>query len=77
MKLMELMSKNPAEFYRMIPGSITKGAAADLVIFGEKELWIVRKEDFASKASNSPFIGWELPGKIHYTISSGKIVYQR
>ena len=39
MKLMELMSKNPAEFYRMIPGSITKGAAADLVIFGEKELW--------------------------------------
>ncbi len=35
MKLMELMSKNPAEFYRMIPGSITKGAA-DLVIFGEK-----------------------------------------
>ena len=77
MKLMELMSKNPAEFYRMIPGSITKGAAADLVIFGEKELWAVRKEDFASKASNSPFIGWELPGKIHYTISSGKIVYQR
>ena len=76
MKLMELMSKNPAEFYRMVPGSVTKGAPADLVIFGEKETWIVRKEDFASKASNSPFIGWELPGKVHYTICSGKIVYQ-
>lgn len=76
MKLMELMSKNPAEFYRMVPGSITKGAPADLVIFGEKETWTVRKEDFASKASNSPFIGWELPGKVHYTICSGKIVYQ-
>ena len=63
MKLMELMSKNPAEFYRMVPGSVTKGAPADLVIFGEKETWTVRKEDFASKASNSPFIGWELPGK--------------
>lgn len=75
MKLMELMSKNPAEFYRMTPGSVTKGAPADLVIFGENELWTVRKEDFASKASNSPFIGWELPGKIHYTICSGKIVY--
>ena len=57
MKLMELMSKNPAEFYRMVPGSVTKGAPADLVIFGEKETWTVRKEDFASKASNSPFIG--------------------
>lgn len=77
MKLMELMSKNPAEFYRMTPGSVTKGAPADLVIFGENELWTVRKEDFASKASNSPFIGWELPGKIHYTICSGKIVYHK
>ena len=76
MKLMELMSKNPAEFYRMVPGSVTKGAPADLVIFGEKETWTVRKEDFASKASNSPFIGGELPGKVHYTICSGKIVYQ-
>ena len=76
MKLMELMSKNPAEFYRMVPGSVTKGAPADLVIFGEKETWTVRKEDFASKAYNSPFIGWELPGKVHYTICSGKIVYQ-
>ncbi|MDO5340787.1 MAG: dihydroorotase [Eubacteriales bacterium] len=75
-KLMELMSKNPAEFYRMVPGSVTKGAPADLVIFGEKETWTVRKEDFASKASNSPFIGWELLGKVHYTICSGKIVYQ-
>lgn len=76
MKLIELMSKNPAEFYRMVPGSITNGAPADIVIFGENELWTVEKGEFASKASNSPFIGWELPGKIHYTICSGKIVYQ-
>ena len=52
MKLMELMSKNPAEFYRMEPASIAEGAVADLVIFGENELWTVDK--FASKASNSP-----------------------
>lgn len=76
MKLIELMSKNPAEFYRMVPGSITKGASADIVIFGEKDLWTVNREDFASKACNSPFIGWELPGKVHYTICSGKIIYQ-
>lgn len=73
-ELMACMSKNPAEFYRMIPGSVTEDAPADLVIFGEKELWKV--EHFASKASNSPFIGWELPGKVHYTICAGKIVYE-
>lgn len=74
MKLMELMSKNPAEFYRMVPASVSEGAVADLVIFGENEIWKV--EEFASKASNSPFLGWELPGKIHYTICDGKIVYK-
>lgn len=74
MKLMELMSKNPAEFYRMEPASIAEGAVADLVIFGENELWTVDK--FASKASNSPFRGWELPGKVHFTICDGNIVYE-
>lgn len=74
LKLMELMSKNPAEFYRMEPASITEGAVADLVIFGENELWTVDK--FASKASNSPFKGWELPGKVHFTICDGNIVYE-
>lgn len=74
MELMACMSKNPSEFYRMVPGSITEGAPADLVIFGEHEKWTV--DYFASKASNSPFRGWELPGKVHYTICAGKIVYK-
>lgn len=74
MQLLACMSKNPAEFYRLIPGSIMEGAPADLVVFGEKEVW--KAEKFASKASNSPFTGWELPGKIHYTICAGKIVYE-
>lgn len=74
LQLMECMSKNPAEFYRMVPGSVTEGAPADLVIFGEKERWTVDR--YASKATNSPFTGWELPGRVHYTICAGKIVYK-
>lgn len=73
-KLMELMSRNPAEFYRMIPGSIAEDAPADLIIFSETERW--RVEQFVSKASNSPFSGWELPGRVYYTICAGKIVYK-
>ncbi|MCD8250216.1 MAG: dihydroorotase [Lachnospiraceae bacterium] len=71
--LLRLMSRAPAEFYNMIPGRIEADAPADLVIFGEKERWKV--ESFASKAKNSPFLGWELPGRVHYTICAGKIVY--
>jgi len=76
LKLMELMSKNPMEFYHQKPVSVAPGNAADLVVFGENEMWEVKEEEFASKASNSPFIGWELPGKVHFTICSGEIVYQ-
>ena len=74
LELMALMSRNPAKFYRMIPGSIAEDAPADLVIFSEKEYW--RADHFISKSSNSPFTGWELPGKIYYTICGGKIVYK-
>ena len=74
-KLMELMSTNPAKLYRMIPGSISEDEPADIVIFGENEEWEVKEEEYASKAVNSPFTGWTLPGKVHYTICGGKIVY--
>ncbi len=74
MQLIRLMSTNPALFYRMIPGSISSEAPADLVIFGENESWTV--DHFASKAENSPFKGWTLPGRVHYTICGGQIVYK-
>ena len=73
-KLIELMSANPLKFYNIESEKIQAGQKADLVIFGENEEWVVT--DYASKAVNSPFTGWKLPGKIHYTICKGKIVYE-
>lgn len=73
-KLLELMSKNHFEFYRMKPGCIQENAPADIVIFGENEEWTV--DGYESKASNSPFTGWKLPGRVHYTICRGRIAYR-
>ena len=73
MKLIELMSTNLAKFYRLEPGTVAAGSPADLVIFGEDDIWVADK--FASKAVNTPFAGWELPGRVHHTICGGKIVY--
>lgn len=74
-ELIQKMSTAPCSLYGLKGGRIEEGAAADLVLFSPKERWTVSK--FASKSSNSPFIGEELPGVIYYTICDGKIVYQR
>ncbi len=74
MGLIEKMSTNPARFYRIKPASIAEGEDADLVLFGPNETWLV--DFFASKSSNSPFLGWTLPGKVRATICKGKIVYE-
>ena len=73
-ELLEKMTCNPASLYKLPGGSIQSGAPADFVIFDPDEKWTVT--EFASKASNSPFKGAELYGKIHYTICNGKIVYR-
>ena len=75
LQLMEKMSLNPAKLYRLDKGYIRAGAAADLVIFDENEEWTV-PETFASKSSNTPFVGRTLQGKVKYTICDGRIVYK-
>lgn len=77
LSLMDLLAKmtcNPADLYQLPAGNIQVNAPADFVIFNPEEKWTV--SDFASKASNSPFKGCELCGKIHYTICNGEIIYR-
>ena len=73
-QLIEKMTINPANLYHLPCGSVTEGKAADLVLFDPNEKLI--PETYASKSSNSPFTGWELYGKVKYTICDGKIVYK-
>ena len=73
-ELMEKMSLNPARLYKLDCGRIHEGAPADLVIFNENETWTADR--FVSKASNTPFLGKTMTGKVRYTICGGKVVYQ-
>lgn len=75
-QLLKKMTVNPAVLYKLDCGSIRMGGAADLVIFDEREKWIVDEDKFHSKSSNSPFIGMELFGRVKYTICNGMVVYE-
>ena len=61
LELMEKMSLNPARLYKLDCGRICEGAPADLVIFDENETWTA--DQFASKASNTPFLGRTMTGR--------------
>lgn len=74
MQLLEKMTVNPAELYHLPAGKIARGAIADLVIFDPEELW--SPKEYASLSSNTPFTGWDLHGKVKYTICGGAIVYR-
>ncbi|MCM1043885.1 MAG: dihydroorotase [Candidatus Gastranaerophilales bacterium] len=72
-ELLQKMSTNPAAMYHFNAGYLAEGGPADIVLIDTAATVIV--EEFASKASNSPFVGWELKGKVIATICGGKIVY--
>ena len=73
-ELIAKMTLNPAKLYQLDYGTLEPGKCADMVIFDPDEQWTV--DGFVSKASNSPFLGATLNGKVHYTICNGKVVYE-
>lgn len=77
MELIRKMSLAPAGLYHLDAGYIAEGAAADLVIFDKDAKWRAESDGFASKSSNSPFVGELMPGVVEYTVCGGEIVYKR
>lgn len=73
-QLLERLSLAPARLYRLDAGYLAEGGPADLILFDDKETW--KAEHFCSKSANTPFLGRELKGRIHYTICAGRIAYR-
>ena len=55
--------------------SLTVGSAADLVVFDPGARWRVEAETLASRSSNTPLLGMELPGVVLLTVAAGRITY--
>lgn len=75
-QVVALMSAKPAALLGLPKGRIGVGSDGDVVVFDPDEEWAVDKEQFRSKGRNTPFHGFRVKGKVKYTISAGRIIYQ-
>ncbi|CZQ85918.1 dihydroorotase signature 1 [Trichococcus palustris] len=76
-QLVDWLTIKPASVFGMDCGTLDIGAPADIAIFDLDDEYEIRSEDFQSKSTNTPFIGWKVKGETLYTLVDGKIVYSK
>lgn len=65
----------PARILGIDAGTLSVGAAADVIVVDNDNYWSLSRETMLSRGRNTPFIGWELKGKVEQTIINGVVVY--
>ena len=67
---------NPAQLLGQKMGHLSVGAHADICIFDPQSSWVVAPAALKSQGKNTPFNGYEMQGRVRYTLLDGQIVYQ-
>ena len=70
------ISAEPARILGLASGRIAAGAPGDLVLFDPAASIRVSAETLKSQGKNTPFLGYEFPGRVRYTIVEGNVVYE-
>ena len=74
-RMIELMSMNPAKLLRVMGGTLSEGAPADLTILAPDLKTRVAANRLRSRSKNTPFDGWELRGGVAATFVGGRVVF--
>jgi dihydroorotase len=75
-RVLNLMSAQPAALLGLKGrGTLAVGSYGDVVIFDPKAEWTYHATESKSKAKNTPFDGWPMLGKVHYTIAEGRVAH--
>ena len=73
-RLIELLSVNPAELCGLSgKGTLRVGSDADVTVIDPDHTWTIDVDDFASKARNCPFDGWDVRGRTLATVVGGDV----
>ena len=70
------VTSEPARILGIRAGAITSGASADLCVFDAHARWTVEPGTLKSQGKNTPFSGYEMSGKVRFTLIEGNVVYE-
>ena len=73
-RLFQLLSANPAKILGVHAGLIEADAPADIILFDLDQPWQVRGAAFKAYASNTPFEGLPVQGKVRTTLKGGRVL---
>ncbi len=68
---------NPAQLLGVKMGHLSIGAHAALCVFDPKAAWKVEPAALKSQGKNTPFNGYEMQGRVRYTLLDGQLVFQQ
>jgi dihydroorotase len=71
------ITSEPARILGVSSGSLAVGAPADVVVFDPSAAVSIKPETLKSQGKNTPFLGYELAGRVRYTIVAGNMVYEQ
>ena len=70
------ITSEPAKILGVASGRIAHGAPGDLVIFDPQAPVRIAAESLKSQGKNTPFLGYELSGRVRHTVVAGNVVYE-
>lgn len=71
------VTSEPARIAGLPAGTLSVGAAADVVLFDPDAGWKVERKALASQGKHTPFLGFELAGQVRTTLVRGRVAFQR
>ena len=57
-------------------GRLVEGGVADVCVFGPDERWTVTPSALRSQGKHTPFEGYEVPGRVNFTLVAGNVAYE-
>ena len=70
------VTSRPAAILGVPAGDLAVGRDADVCVFDPNAHVKITADFLKSQGKNTPFIGYELPGRVRYTLVGGQVVYQ-